>query len=115
MYLEFKREKDRKTDPDLSRSREIFSIFMETDGHHTICRVESLFHTVSMVAIDVDVQHARECAQKLENGKYDIVNVAETGCFAFFGVVQATSPVDGDVGRAGGDVLRSVCDRFTYN
>ena len=34
----------------------------------------------------------------MQDGEDNVVNVAEAGRFGFFGVVQATGPVDGDVG-----------------
>lgn len=36
--------------------------------------------------------------EELEDGKDDVVDVAETGGLALLGVVEAASPVDGDVG-----------------
>ena len=38
--------------------------------------------------------------EKLENAKHDVVDVAETGGLGPLGVVEATGPVDGDVGVA---------------
>lgn len=72
-----------------------------TAGHYTIRGVERLLDAVAVVAVNVDVEHARVGAQKLENTEDDIINVAEPGGFALFGVVQPASPVDGDVGCAG--------------
>ncbi len=51
-----------------------------------------------MVAVDVDVEHARNEAEHLEDAEYDVVDVAEPGCFTLLGVVEAPSPVDRDVG-----------------
>ena len=30
---------------------------MERDGHHTVCRVECLFHSITMVNININVQY----------------------------------------------------------
>lgn len=37
--------------------REVLAVFMERYGHDTICRVEGLLHAVSMMDINVDIQH----------------------------------------------------------
>jgi hypothetical protein len=35
--------------------------------------------------------------QHFENGKDDIVDITEAACFATFGVMESSRPVDGDV------------------
>lgn len=38
--------------------REIFSILVKTDCHHAISRIESFFNAISVVNIDINVQHS---------------------------------------------------------
>lgn len=42
----------------LTSSGKVFSVFMEGDGHNTIGRVEGLFDTITMVDININVQHS---------------------------------------------------------
>lgn len=82
---------------------------METARHDPIARIERLLDAVPMVHIDVDIEYAGVRAQELENAEDDVVNVAETGSFALFGVVQAAGPVYGDIGRIGGYLRGGSC------
>lgn len=45
--------------PQLSRSRKVLAVLVEADGHHAICGVESLLHTISVVYIYVNVEDTR--------------------------------------------------------
>jgi len=50
------------------------------------------------MAIDIDIQDARIGSKELENGKVNIIDVAEARRFAFFSMVEPACPVYGDVG-----------------
>jgi hypothetical protein len=52
-----------------------------------------------MVDVDVNIEDSLMLLEELEDGQYAVVDVAETGGFLPFGVVQAAAPVDGDVNR----------------
>lgn len=41
---------------ELSGTGEILAVFVERDGHDSVCGVESFFNAVTMVDVDVDVQ-----------------------------------------------------------
>ena len=43
--------------PKISCSREVLSILVERDSHHTVCGVERLLDSISVVDVDVNVQH----------------------------------------------------------
>ena len=43
---------------DVARAGEVLSKLVEGCGHDAVRRVECLFHAVSVVDVDVDVQHA---------------------------------------------------------
>jgi hypothetical protein len=70
---------------------------MERACHNPIRRVESFFNAIAMVAVNVNVEDSRVNAEEVENGKDNVIYIAEAGGFAFLGMVQATCPVDGNV------------------
>ena len=78
---------------------------MKATRHNAIGGIKRLFDAVSVMAVDVDVEDAGVGAQELEDAEDDVVDVAEPGGFALFGVVQAAGPVYGYVGCAGGYAL----------
>lgn len=45
---------------------------METDSHNSIRCIERLFYAISVMDINVDVQHTLVIPQKLENSQYDV-------------------------------------------
>ena len=74
----------------------VFVVFVEREGHDAVGGPEGLLDAVAVVDVDVDVEDARVVAEELQDGEYDVVDVAEAGCFGLFGVVQAAGPVDRD-------------------
>lgn len=60
--------------------------------------VKGLLNAVAVVDVDVDVEDPGVVLEQLQNGKDDVVDVAETRGLGLLGVVQATGPVDGNVG-----------------
>lgn len=47
-----------ETYPKLPRTRKVFAIFVEADSHNSISRIESLFNPVSVMNIDVYIEHS---------------------------------------------------------
>ena len=43
--------------PNFTSSREILPILVKAYGHNSVCCVESLLNTISMMHVDVDVQN----------------------------------------------------------
>ena len=39
-------------------AREVFAKLMKRSGHYTVCGIEGLLDAVTMVNIDIDVEHA---------------------------------------------------------
>ena len=70
---------------------------MQRKRHDPIRRIERLLDPIAVVAVDVDVEHAGHAPEELEDAEHDVVDVAEAGRFALFGVVEAAGPVYGDV------------------
>lgn len=81
-----------------AREEVVFVVFVEGDGEDAVCGPEGLLDAVAVVYVDVDVHDAWVVAEELEDTEDDIVDVAETGCFCLFGVVQAAGPIYCDFG-----------------
>ena len=43
---------------DVARAREVLAVLVEGDGHHAVGGVEGLLDTVTVVDVDVNVQHS---------------------------------------------------------
>ena len=93
----------------LSSSWEEFAVLVEADGHDAVGRPERLLDAVAVVAVDVDVQDARDRAEHFKDAKDDVVDIAEAGCLTLLRVVQSTRPVDRDVGLARSQATRPRC------
>lgn len=50
---------------------------METAGHNAIGGIKCLFDAISMVAVNVNIQHARIGSEELENTQNNIVDITE--------------------------------------
>lgn len=62
---------------DVSSPREVVLELMERTGHDSVCQVEGLLHAVSVVDVDVDVQHSLVGLQQLQNGQDAVIHVTE--------------------------------------
>jgi hypothetical protein len=60
---------------------------VEGAGHDAVGRVESLFDTITVVDINVDVENARLESEELDNAQNNVVDVTETTGFALFCVM----------------------------
>mmetsp|Transcript_1791 Transcript_1791/g.2943 ORF Transcript_1791/g.2943 Transcript_1791/m.2943 type:complete len:340 (-) Transcript_1791:445-1464(-) len=83
----------------IARAGKIFTELVERAGHDSVGGVEGLLHAVSVMDVDVDVQHALVLLQQLQDAQHAIVHVAEATRLALLGVVQSTGPVDHRVGH----------------
>lgn len=79
---------------------EVVTVLMEANSHDTASQQECLFYTISVVHVDVDIEHPRVYLQKFENTQDYVVDVAESAGLALLGMVQSTSPIDSHVGFA---------------
>lgn len=64
--------------------REVISVLMKGDGHDSVSREECLFHTVAMVAVNVDVKDALVGLEKLKYAKHTIVHIAKAARLELF-------------------------------
>ena len=60
------------------------------------------------MTIDVNIKNARIRPKELENSENDIVDVAESGGFAFPCMMQSSRPVNRNINRPRGDAFRTV-------
>ena len=65
----------------------ILVVFVEGDGEDAVGGPKGLFDAVAVVDVDVDVHDARVQAEELQDTEDDVVDVAETAGFGFFGVM----------------------------
>lgn len=70
-----------------TRSGEVLAELVERASHDPIRRVKCFFDTITVVTVNVNVEHARYRAQKFENGEDNIVDVAEARRFSFLRVM----------------------------
>ena len=78
---------------------------MKGDSQDAIGCKEGLLYTITMVAINIDVENALVCLEKLKNTKDAIIDVAKATRLKLFCVVKSSSPIHGDVRLA----LRELC------
>ena len=57
IFISENRKQALSVSPKISCSREVLSILVERDSHHTVCGVERLLDSISVVDVDVNVQH----------------------------------------------------------
>lgn len=81
---------------------------MEADSHDSVGVVEGFFDSVSMVDVNIEVQHAWVDLQQLQDAEDYVVDVAETTGLCFPGVVETAHPVDCYIALASDDQVRCV-------
>lgn len=62
----------------MSSPREVILEFMEGAGHDPVSEVKGLFYSISVVDIDVDIEHPLVGLQQLKNSQHAVVDVAES-------------------------------------
>jgi hypothetical protein len=58
--------------PKFAGAREVLAVLVEGDGHDTVGAVESFFNAVTVVYVNVDVEHSWVEAKKLDDAKNDV-------------------------------------------
>lgn len=96
---------------DIASAREEIAILVERNGHHTVRDVECFFDSISVVDVNINVQHTRVVLEQLQDTKHDVVHVAKPGSFGFLRVVQAARPIDRDVTET---MVQSRCRIYRY-
>mmetsp|Transcript_21755 Transcript_21755/g.64501 ORF Transcript_21755/g.64501 Transcript_21755/m.64501 type:complete len:428 (+) Transcript_21755:163-1446(+) len=85
---------------DVARAGKVLAKLVKGDGQHAVCRVKGLLDAVAVVDVNVNVEHAAVVLEQLEDGKHDVVRVAEARGLGLFRVVQPARPVNRNVRRA---------------
>ena len=92
-----------------SSPREEVAEFVETASHYSVCRIECLLYSVSMMAVYVNVEDSGICSEKFKNGENNIVDETESRSFSFLRVMKTASPIDCNVRRTIDDSVCSSC------
>ena len=67
--------------------KEVISILMDRYRHDSISCEESLFNSISMMDINIYVQHSGVMTKKIENAYDYVIDVTKPGGLELFGVV----------------------------
>lgn len=70
---------------------------MERDCHDTISGVEGLLDSVTVVNVNVDVEHTCVVFEQFQDAEDNVIDVAETAGLGFLRMVQTTGPIDRNV------------------
>jgi small-conductance mechanosensitive channel len=52
--------------------REVLAIFVERNGHHTVGGIERFFHTITVMNVNIDIEHSLLVAEELNDPKNDV-------------------------------------------
>ena len=81
------------------RAGEELTKCVEGKGHDTVIHPESLLNAITVVAVDIDVEYAREDAEEFQYAENDVIYVAKAAGLSLLRVVQPPGPVDSDFSR----------------
>jgi hypothetical protein len=70
---------------------------MEADGHDAVSCIERFLDTVSMMTVNVNVQHPWICSQKFKDSEHDVIDVTKARRLPLFSVMKAACPIDRNV------------------
>ena len=70
---------------------------VEADSEDSVCMEEGLFDSVSVVHVDIEIEHPRVDLQQLKDAKDDVIDVAKSTGFRLLGVVIASRPIYHDI------------------
>jgi len=70
---------------------------MKRHSHDSICVIEGLFNTISVMHINIQVKDSWINFKKLKNADNYIVDITKTAGFSLLSMVISSSPVDSDV------------------
>mmetsp|Transcript_37357 Transcript_37357/g.77510 ORF Transcript_37357/g.77510 Transcript_37357/m.77510 type:complete len:265 (+) Transcript_37357:434-1228(+) len=83
---------------DITSARKILSKLVERTRHDTVCAVESFFHSITMMNVDINVEHTLVLLQEFKNSQNAIVDVAKSTGFCLFGVMKTSGPINDNIG-----------------
>lgn len=80
-----------------ARPRKVLSELVETTCHNAVRRVESFLYSISVMAVDIDVQDSWVCSEKFQSSKDDVVDITKSRSLPLFGMVQPSCPVNRNI------------------
>jgi hypothetical protein len=75
-----------------SYAEEILTESLKAASHDAVSSMKNFVDTVTVVAVDIDVENVGIGAEEFENAKDNVVDVAEIGCLAFFWHAEGHRP-----------------------
>lgn len=78
----------------MASAREVILELMEGASHDPIGEIEGLLNTITMVDIDINIQHSLVGLKQLQNGKHAVVDIAKPRSLRLLGMMQSSRPVD---------------------
>eukprot|EP00051_Salpingoeca_urceolata_P005907 m.78637 g.78637 ORF g.78637 m.78637 type:complete len:485 (+) comp14592_c0_seq3:64-1518(+) len=63
---------------DVAGARKVLSVLVKRHRHHSVGAVKCLFHTVAVMNVNVNVQHALMSLEELEDGEDNVVDIAKS-------------------------------------
>lgn len=76
---------------------EVVSIFVEGHCHDPVSEVEGFLDPVTMVDVNINVEHPRVVLEQLQDANHNVIDIAEARSLKLLGMVQTSSPVDGNI------------------
>lgn len=67
---------------------------METQSHNPVWQIKGLFHSISMMNIDINVNHSGINKQQLKYGKYNIIDITKPTRLWFFCMMQTPTKIN---------------------
>lgn len=71
-----------ETHPQVAGAGKVLPVLVKGHGHDAVRGVEGLLHSVAVMDVNVDVEHALVVLEQLQNGQHDVIHVAKSRRFA---------------------------------
>ena len=70
---------------------------MERNSHDSIRIVKCFLYTISMMNIDIQIEHSRVHFKQFQDANNDVIDIAEPTSLSFFGVMIPSCPIYGNI------------------
>ena len=82
---------------DIASTGKIFTKLVKRHCHDAVRCIERLFHAVSVVDVDINVEHSLVRFEELQNAKHAVVDVTEAASLTLLSVMKTTRPIYSNV------------------
>mmetsp|Transcript_9033 Transcript_9033/g.12963 ORF Transcript_9033/g.12963 Transcript_9033/m.12963 type:complete len:221 (+) Transcript_9033:484-1146(+) len=82
---------------DMSRTRKKIPILVQTKGHDPIRTIKRLLDSIPMMNININVQYSSVHLEQFQNRQYNIINITKSRRLTLLGVMEAATPINGNV------------------